>query len=103
MAGDLKLKQLTYNTTILTDQMDLLRGELKEGFKELVKATEGLDKMKRKKSVGEWRMVKDKSNERPLVRSDADQLLSRINNQGISEKPLDKSEAANLLKRLNVI
>tara|TARA_R110002072_G_scaffold64203_4_gene159617 strand:+ start:62140 stop:62394 length:255 start_codon:yes stop_codon:yes gene_type:complete len=74
------INKLHNNSVLLYDEVSTLRRDMKAGFKKVVEANRELDPANKKQEVGAWRKVEDPSveTERPLVKSDADRILKKL-------------------------
>lgn len=95
-AGQIRALKAIFNNSLQTyDELVSMRDDLKEGFKQVVKATNGLNPKMEAREVGAWRKVEapTESELRPLVKSDLDQVL----------KAAETNDLQNILRKLDIL
>ena len=75
-----KLDTVNKNTSYITEQLEGLHKDVKEGLKVLNKSVKALDKEYKETSVGAWRKVPEPtpSEQYPLVSSDIETKLKKL-------------------------
>jgi len=74
-----KLSALNYTSNLVLNEVEQLRNDVKNGLEALEKTTKSLDKSIKPKE--DWRIVHTpkESEKYPLVQSDADQIIKKLN------------------------
>ncbi|PIP95756.1 MAG: hypothetical protein COW00_00445 [Bdellovibrio sp. CG12_big_fil_rev_8_21_14_0_65_39_13] len=74
-----KLSALNYTSNLVLNEVEQLRNDVKNGLESLEKTTKSLDKSIKPKE--DWRIVHNptESEKYPLVQSDADQIIKKLN------------------------
>lgn len=74
-----KLSNIYYSNTLILEEMGQLRNDIKDGLKTLEKTTKSLDKSI--KPPEDWRVVHNptEAERYPLVQSNADQIIKKLN------------------------
>jgi len=76
-----KLNKISNSSIMTLDEIERMRKDIKVGFEKVEKATLSLDKTRKIEEPGSWKKVEAFSEQEkfPLVQSDIDQMVKRLN------------------------